>query len=120
MLAEAAQWTDFGWDDRDDFDDAVLWWKNWFSPEEAWIFWREMADYDNIRTGKRFSNGLPIHVAIELRNRGIDALDVRDAAKHAPDAFNVHSADDVARAVEESRAWLKANKRGRTSRRRGR
>jgi hypothetical protein len=117
-LAEAKQWVDFGWDDKDDFDDAVEWWSNWFSPEEAWIFQNDMAQYDKIANGVRSSYGLPLPVAIELRDRGIDALDVQDATRRVLGRINIRDADSVAQAVEQSRSRVEANKRRRSSRRR--
>ena len=117
LLATAKQWIDFGWDDKDDFDDVVIWWMNWFSPQEAWIFQHDMAAYDKVANSMRVSYGLPLPVAIELRNRGIDALDVLDATKHTSGKINIRDADDVARAVEKSREWMNANKRRRSSRR---
>jgi hypothetical protein len=120
LLAEAKWWMDYGWDDKDDFDDVIAWWKNWFSPEEAWIFQEDMAEYDKIANGVRSSYGLPMPVAIELRDRGIDALDVLDATRQVSEKINIRDADDVQRAVEKSREWMKANKRRRSSRRRGR
>lgn len=117
LLAEAKHWIDFGWDDKDDFDDVVIWWMNWFSPEEAWIFQHNMAEYDKVANGMRVSYGLPLPVAIELRSRGIDALDVLDATQRESGKINIRDADDVARAVEKSREWMNANKRRRSSRR---
>lgn len=117
LLAEAKRWIDFGWDNKDDFDDVVVWWMNWFSPEEAWIFQHDMAEYDRVTNGMRSSYGLPLPVAIELRSRGIDALDVLDATQRESGKINIRDADDVARAVERSREWMKTNKRRRSSRR---
>lgn len=115
-LAWAKAWIDAGWDDKDDFDDAVHWWANWFSPEEAWIFQHDLAEYDR-RNTNRVSYGVTLPTAIALRDRGIDALDVLDALGRAHSIVNINDIDAIAAAVEKSREWLKANKRRRTSRR---
>lgn len=110
LLAEAKQWVDFGWE-KDDFDDAVSWWRNWFTPEQAWIFQNDMAQYDRIVNGMRTSYGLPLPVAVELRDRGIDALDVQDATNTVDRKINIRDADNVARAVEDTRERMKSNRR---------
>lgn len=115
-LAEAQSWIDAGWNDKDDFDEAVLWWSNWFSPDDAFFFAKDLADYDKENTN-RYSSGMPIETAIALRDMGIDAWDVADATHHSSTVIDVQNIDSIVKAVEESRAWLKANKRRRTSRR---
>lgn len=116
QLSEAQSWIDAGWDDKDDFDDVILWWSNWFSPEDAFFFVKDLADYDKQNTN-RYSSGMPIETAIALRDMGIDAWDVADATHHVQTIINIKDIDSIVKAVEESRAWLKANKRRRTSRR---
>jgi len=119
-LAEARRWVDFGWDDRDDFDDVVAWWANWFSPQEAWIFQVDMAKYDRVANDRSTSQGLPLPVAVELRYRGIDALDVQDAANQLDRRIDIRDVDDVVAAVEQAREKMRANKRRRSSWRRSR
>lgn len=115
-MATAKQWVDAGWDDKDDFDMAVLWWANWFSPSDALTFTNELAEYDKANLS-RGSSGMPIEMAIALRDRGIDAFDVIDGLNHSNTVINIKDMDAVVAAVEKSRDWLRANKRRRSSRR---
>jgi hypothetical protein len=118
-LAEAQSWIDAGWNDKDDFDEAVLWWSNWFSPDDAFFFAKDLADYDKENTN-RYSSGMPIEVAVELRDVGIDAWDVADATHHSSTVIDIRNIDSIVKAVEESREWLRANKRRRRTSRRTR
>ncbi len=110
-IIEAKRWYDGGWEDRDYFDEAAKWWAHWFDPEDAAIYFFDMGNYDTK------GDGVSLEVAGELRDRGIGALEVADAARVIPGTINLHDADAVAALVEKGREWLKANKRRRTSRR---
>lgn len=115
-LAEAQSWIDAGWDDKDDWDDLIVWWQNWFSPEDAWIFTHDMAEYAR-QNGNRSGLGIPVETAVELRDMGISATNVEDALYLTPATVNIHDIDAIVQAVEATR--LKNNRRRRrTSRRR--
>jgi len=113
-LTLAKNWIDSGWDDKDYWDEAVTWWANWFTPEEAMVFAQEMSEYAS-QNGNREGVGIPIAMAIELRDMGISAQDLVDAVRTTPTVINIKSIDSIVKAVEGSR--LKNNRRRRSSRR---
>jgi hypothetical protein len=111
LMIEAKRWYDGGWSDGDYFDDAAKWWAHWFDPEDAAIYFFDLAHL------YQSEKGITIDVAEDLRERGISAMDVADAVRVIQGTVNIRDADAVAALVEKGRAWLKANKRRRTSRR---
>jgi hypothetical protein len=111
FLVEAKKWFGAGWADRDYFDDAGDWWAHWFAPDEAAIYYFDLAHVDHR------GQGVPLEVAEQLRDRGITAQDVLDAARTWPKTLNVHNADAIAEAVAEDRRLHANKRRRRTSRR---
>ena len=110
LIIEAKRWYEAGWTDRDYFDDAAEWWAHWFSPEDAAIYFFDLA---GITPSER---GVEVEAADELRERGITAQDVLDASRDiAPKGVSGKDAEPIIRAVEKYR--LTANKRRRISRR---
>jgi len=110
IMVEAKRWYDAGWTDRDYFDDAAEWWAHWFSPEDAAIYFFDLAGITP------YERGVEVEAADELRERGITAQDVLDASRDiAPKGISGKDAEPIIRAVEKYR--LTANKRRRISRR---
>jgi hypothetical protein len=111
-LLEALDWYESGWETHD-FDEALAWWKAWFTPAEAVVF-VNLSDYERTRLGLRSSSGIPLSMAKKLRERGIDAWDVADALEVVPERVDTRDLDAIVAAVEAAK--LKPNRRRRARR----
>lgn len=100
-MQEALNWYDSGWA-KHEFDEALAWWKAWFTPEEAVVF-ANLSDYERTRLGLRSSSGIPIEMAKKLRERGIDAWDLLDALEAVPERVDTRDLDALVAAVEAAR-----------------
>lgn len=103
----AEAWIEYAEKPEEWAEDAGKWWSKHFGPEEAAIY--EFAVLDER------GNSVPLEAALELRERGISAHELAEAAREAKRTFNVRSADELQDLVETYRASMRVNRRRRSN-----
>lgn len=115
LFHQAWAWVQSGWDDRDYYDEAIEWWVRHFRPDEAYVYAFDLGQH-----GKSNQTEVPYDVAEALRDHGINAWEVEDAAPYVSGTLNLHNAEELIAQVEKAKKTMLPNRARRISRPRNR